>query len=255
MTHIQNVSTASSVSKPGTIRRRTAGVRATMGVLMFGVALPVLALSGCAKHDENNFVVGSIHDKHSSRHPIIIDEREKTLDIPVARDAIDLTQASASAVDGMAYRFRRSASGSITILLPDRSPNKSAARTVGSAVAARLRESGIPDHRIRFFTYDASHHGNAAPVRLSYQAVTAKVEGCGKWKKDLTEVSENKQYHNFGCASQNNLAAIIANPSDLIAPRGMTDIDAERRNTIIEDYRQNGQRIEPRSREAFDLGT
>jgi len=255
MTLIQNVSAASQVNKPGTIRRRSTGVRATMSVLMFGAALPVLALSGCAKHDENHFVVGSVHDKHSSRHPIIIDEREKTLDIPVARDAIDLTPASASAVDGMGYRFRRAASGSITILLPDRSPNKSAARKVGSAVAARLRKNGVPNHRIRFFTYDASQHGNAAPVRLSYQAVTAKVEGCGKWKKDLTEVSENKQYHNFGCASQSNLASIIANPSDLIAPRGMSDIDAERRNAVIGNYRQNGQTIERRPAAEFDIGT
>ncbi|MGI9354637.1 MAG: CpaD family pilus assembly protein [Rhizobiaceae bacterium] len=228
-------------------------VRKTMSVLAFGLALPVLALSSCAKHDENNFVVGSIHDNHTKRHPIIIDEREKTLDIPVARDASDITPASASAVDGVAHRFRRSAGGAITILLPDRSPNEAAARKVGSAAAARLRENGIPDHRIRFFSYDASGHGNAAPVRLSYQAVTAKVEKCGKWPKDLTEVSENKQYNNFGCAQQSNLAAIIANPSDLIAPRGMSDIDAERRNTVIDQYRQQGQEIERRERDVFEL--
>ncbi|MBU2487688.1 MAG: pilus assembly protein CpaD, partial [Alphaproteobacteria bacterium] len=34
--------------------------------------------------------------------------------------------------------------------------------------------------------------------------------------------------------------AQIANPGDLIAPRGMTPIDAERRSTVIEAYRTNG---------------
>ena len=242
-------------AQQGNRRRRSSVARATASVFLLGAALPVLALSGCAKHDENHFVVGSIHDSHTKRHPIIIDEREKTLDIPVARDASDITLASAGAVDGMANSFRRSAGGAITILLPDRSPNEAAARKVGSAAAARLRQNGIPDHRIRFSSYDASNHGNAAPVRLSYQAVTAKVENCGKWTRDLTEVFENKQYHNFGCASQNNLAATVANPSDLIAPRGMTDIDAERRATVIDTYRGQGQRIETRPRDVFDLGS
>ena len=247
MTQIHKTST-----EPTTKRCRSTGARLSSTVLLFGAALPVLALAGCAKHDENHFVVGSVHDSHKSRHPIIIDEREKTLDIPVARDAIGLTAASGSAVEGLARDFRRSASGAVTILLPDRSPNEAAAKKIGSAAAQRLRESGVPGHRIRFFSYDASHHGNAAPVRLSYQAVAAKVEGCGKWPKDLTETSENKQYHNFGCASQNNLAAILANPSDLIAPRGMSDIDAERRGTVIDDYRQQGQEIERRPQRVFE---
>ncbi len=221
--------------------------------MLFGAALPVLALAGCAKHDESNFVVGSVYDGHTKRHPIIIDEKERTLDIPVARDASGLTPASGGAVDGVARGFRRSAAGAVTILLPDKSPNEAAARKVGSAVAARLRENGVPSDRIRFFSYDASNHGNSAPVRLSYQAVAAKVENCGKWPKDLTEVSENKQYHNFGCASQNNLAAVIANPSDLIAPRGMSDVDAARRGVVIDEYRQGGQAIDGRPREVFGL--
>ena len=249
MTNIQTIST-DRLAPPSGKHRRKAAMRA----LIIGAALPVLALSGCAKHDENNFVVGSIHDSHTKRHPIIIDEREKTLDIPVARDAIGLTAASGSAVDGMARGFRRSASGSITVLLPDRSPNQAAAKKIGSAAAQRLRDNGVPGHRIRFFSYDESNHGNAAPVRLSYQAVTAKVDNCGRWPKDLNETSENKQYHNFGCASQNNLAAIVANPSDLIAPRGMSEIDAERRNTVIDEYRERGQQIEQRPRDVFDLG-
>ena len=52
---------------------------------------------------------------------------------------------------------------------------------------------------------------------------------------------ENKQYHNLGCASQNNLAAMIANPADLLAPRGMSEIDAARRATVIDNYRQGNQ--------------
>ena len=84
-----------------------------------------------------------------------------------------------------------------------------------------------------------AEHGISAPIRLSYFAVNANVEACGKWPKDLAGANnDNKNYHNFGCAQQNNLAKMIANPADLLAPRGMSDIDAQRRNEVFKDYRE-----------------
>ena len=68
------------------------------------------------------------------------------------------------------------------------------------------------------------------PFALSFVGVTAMTDQCGQWPEDLMMNSmANKNWHNFGCASQNNLAAQIANPNDLFTPRGETPIDAERR--------------------------
>ncbi|TGS99095.1 pilus assembly protein CpaD, partial [Mesorhizobium sp. M8A.F.Ca.ET.213.01.1.1] len=39
---------------------------------------------------------------------------------------------------------------------------------------------------------------------------------------------------------QNNLAAQMANPADLIGPRKQSDIDAENRGAVIDVYRQRG---------------
>ena len=50
------------------------------------------------------------------------------------------------------------------------------------------------------------------------------------------ENSENKHWANFGCSYQNNLAAQVANPHDLIGPRRPTEIDAEKRGVAIDDY-------------------
>jgi pilus assembly protein CpaD len=50
--------------------------------------------------------------------------------------------------------------------------------------------------------------------------------------------SENRPYHNFGCASQRNLAAMIDNPSDLVQPRPETPAYTARRTTSFERYRQ-----------------
>ena len=52
-----------------------------------------------------------------------------------------------------------------------------------------------------------------------------------------TEGWQNRSYWNFGCASQNNLAAQLDNPMDLVAPRAMTPIDAQNRSKVIQTYR------------------
>ena len=75
-----------------------------------------------------------------------------------------------------------------------------------------------------------------APVRLAYSTVTAQVKGCGQWPADLTESAQSRNYHNFGCASQNNLAQMVANPADLLGPRASGPIEPGRRTTVIGNY-------------------
>ena len=50
--------------------------------------------------------------------------------------------------------------------------------------------------------------------------------------------NENKPYHNFGCATQRNLAAMIDNPADLEQPRPETPAYTTRRNAAFEKYRK-----------------
>ncbi|MEL6743913.1 MAG: CpaD family pilus assembly protein [Pseudomonadota bacterium] len=196
-----------------------------------------LALGGCANHSSQHFAVGTTTDHYKTRHPIIIDEKEQTHDVPVARDSYDLPLSHASAVEGFGDRFLTSASGRILVMIPQGSANQRAARRIADKIVATLEKRGVPSHRVQMVSYDAHQHGATAPVRLSYSAIKASVDGCGKWNKDLAQSGENKNYHNFGCASQNNLAAMIANPADLLGPRGMSSVDAARRENVIKDYR------------------
>jgi type IV pilus biogenesis protein CpaD/CtpE len=66
---------------------------------------------------------------------------------------------------------------------------------------------------------------------------------CGLWPNDLgaapgSDSHLNRPHWNHGCASQHNLAAIVANPNDLLGPRQETEIDAARRQTVISRHRQ-----------------
>ena len=48
--------------------------------------------------------------------------------------------------------------------------------------------------------------------------------------------STTRSYHNFGCAAQQNLAAMVANPADLIRPQPMAPANGARRAKVITDY-------------------
>lgn len=206
--------------------------------LFLATCFPALVLAGCANHSENNFTVGSVQSTYKTKHPIVIDEKAKTLDVPVPSSSYDLPTPAQSSIQGFASDFQGGANGVVTVMVPAGSANEAAARTIAPKVVAVLVSSGIPRRRVRTSSYYASESGSSAPIRLSYTSLQASVEECGKWPEDLAGPnSDNQNYHNFGCAYQNNLAAMVANPADLLGPRGMTPIDAERRNVAIETYR------------------
>ena len=47
----------------------------------------------------------------------------------------------------------------------------------------------------------------------------------------------NRPYWNLGCATQQNLAAMVDNPTDLVQPRGEAPADSGRRSTSYTNYR------------------
>jgi len=116
-----------------------------------------------------------------------------------------------------------------------------AARSVTQQIIEEFAEIGIHRSRITKQAYQASGHGDSATLRMAFSAMTAQVAGeCGKWEENLTHTPDNRNYGNFGCATQSNLATMIANPNDLLGPRGESEIDATRRDTVIKEWRENG---------------
>jgi pilus assembly protein CpaD len=75
-------------------------------------------------------------------------------------------------------------------------------------------------------------------VRIAYNRIVAHTEPCGNWADQLSENSQNRHYGSFGCATQQNFAAMLDNPLDLLYPRGLSPADAARRAQVLDKYRQ-----------------
>lgn len=196
-----------------------------------------IALSGCGTN-RDDLTTGSIPDDYRTRHPITLTEVEHTLDIPIASGDRQLTVGLSDSVAGFAADYLSSSSGSLQILVPHGSPNAAAAANMRKQIRQVLTGRGVPAPRIIETSYQAGAEGDAAPVRLSYMAITAVTNPCGQWPEDLQDNTfSNKNWQNFGCATQANLAAQVANPMDLVTPRAQAPIDATRRSTVIGLYR------------------
>ena len=214
-----------------TVRLAAPPPRLGGALLLLGAAI----LAGCA--DRHSVDVGSIPDDYRTRHPIVVDEDEALLEIPVTSSEIRLPLASRNRVEDFGRRFRASKSAAIRVLVPAGSSNEHAARLASRDVLAVLRQARIPGDRILLQPYEAGGRTGAVPIRLSFSTLVAKTGACGRWPDQLADTEQNRNYFNFGCASQQNLAAQIADPRDLLGPRGEGPIDAARRTDMLEKYR------------------
>jgi pilus assembly protein CpaD len=120
---------------------------------------------------------------------------------------------------------------------PSGSPNQVAAAGIAVQAENVLRGMGIDPRMISYRVYRAGSDERVAPVRLAYNHVAATTAPCGPWPDLATQTEFNRHYESYGCASQQNLAAMIDNPLDLLYPRGMPPADAARRADVLQKYR------------------
>jgi pilus assembly protein CpaD len=75
-------------------------------------------------------------------------------------------------------------------------------------------------------------------VRVVVTRTRASVPGCPNWSRASSPNFSNEMMSNFGCAVSGNMAAMVANPSDLVSgrePSGISDVVLS--NKAIESFR------------------
>jgi pilus assembly protein CpaD len=141
-----------------------------------------------------------------------------------------------------AAEWRREATGGILIDVPAGTSNADSAASAARDVRGILTAAGVPADAIQLRQGRPQSPGKLVTLRLHYPRVMADAGPCGLWPHDLgptydREHFENRQYWNFGCAQQRNLAAMVENPADLVQPRSDVPPYTGRRNTVLEKYR------------------
>lgn len=76
-------------------------------------------------------------------------------------------------------------------------------------------------------------------VRVVVARTNASVPGCPNWSKASTPNFDNAAMSNFGCGVNSNMAAMIANPQDLVSGREGSGVgDTITASKAVEQYRK-----------------
>lgn len=197
----------------------------------------VTALAGCNSTTATSDVDLTPYD-YRLRHPILISDEPEVFKIPVGMKGPALSPEIETALYDFVIDYQTSGTGGITIQPPTGSGNEMAAAETGRAVHYALVNAGVPRSSITVAPYFAGDYGKPAPLQISFLKVKATTPTCGIWPEVHPATGSNAQPHNFGCAAQQNLAAMVANPADLIRPRELAPANGARRAKVITDYSQ-----------------
>jgi pilus assembly protein CpaD len=220
-------------------RMMVAGRRASAFRLAL-MAASALTLVGCYTAPQE-VVVGNVASDVRQRHPIVIKEGPRTVDLFIGEKRGTLNGSQRAEVLSFAAEWRREATGGILIDVPAGTSNASAAASAAREVRAILSAAGVPADAMQQREIRPHSPSKLATLRLHYPRVMADVGPCGLWPHDLgptydREHLENRQYWNFGCAQQRNLAAMVDNPADLVQPRSEVPPYNGRRTSVLEKY-------------------
>lgn len=201
-----------------------------------------IVLGGC--NTIQNDVVASVPDDYRQRHPIAIQEADQSIVVFIGHGRGGLSASQRADVIGLAQAWRREATGAIVADVPVDTPNAAASADAFREIKSLLMAAGVPARGITVHHYRPDDPRLLAAIRLDYPRIAAVAGPCGLWPEDLgpsiddPRYSENKDYYNFGCATQRNLAAMIDNPADLVQPRPETPAYTARRSEGFEKYRK-----------------
>jgi pilus assembly protein CpaD len=208
---------------------------------LIGIAV---ALSACKTTGDPVVTTGSFPDDYRLRHPIAIQEADRSVIVFVGRGRGGLSAAQRVDVTGMAQTWLKEGTGGISIDMPVDTPNARAAADTLREIQATLAAVGVPPRGVAVRQYRPEDPRHMAAIRLTYPKITATAGPCGLWPEDLGPsvnnkgYFDNKPYYNFGCANQRNLASMVDNPSDLVQPREETPAYTPRRNIAFDKYRK-----------------
>ena len=211
--------------------------------LIAGTLVGLAVALGACKH-ANQELTASVPDDYRQRHPIAIQEADQSVVIFVGHARGGLSASQRADVVGLAQTWLREGTGAISADLPVATPNARAAADSFREIQALLAAAGVPPRGIVVRRYHPDDPRQMATIRLNYPKISAVAGPCGLWPEDLgpsiknKSYFENKQYYNFGCANQRNLAAMVDNPSDLVQPRPETPAYTARRTAAFEKYRK-----------------
>ena len=164
-------------------------------------------------------------DDPVANHPILVQPSSQSMKLGASPAPADMARLDAFVSDYQVH-------GNGKILIS--APQSAAAGAEVSRIADHINALGVSRDQILVTGRDAGP--GDAQIELNYVSYQANAAPCGDWSENLAFTLDNKTSANLGCSVQHNMAAMVADPRDLMGPSTMGGADANRRTTVITNY-------------------
>jgi pilus assembly protein CpaD len=197
-------------------------------LLRAAALMSVLIAGSCSTaRDDGNFV----SEDGAANHPIAVEPTYQELKVQFGGGPAGMTPDDAMKFDAFLADYRAHGNGSLGISVPNGAPSRAAI----TYFAERAAATGISRDKILVSSHDVAN--NDWRVDVSYISYSARAEACNRdWSDDLAFTMDNRTPANFGCSIQHNIAAMVANPRDLLGPGPMGPVSTARRATVMDHY-------------------
>ena len=186
----------------------------------------LLALAACELASND----ASFETEVGRRHPIVV--TSETVRMPVFVTAGGLAEIDRERLAQFVDDFLRAGGGVLEVAAPLADGRERAVAQASLVREAAMRRGARPYEVQMRLTDDPA----GAPLVVSYQKYAAQGPDCSDFARSPVN-ERNAPHSNFGCAYQNNVAAMVANPADLLRQRQEEPPDAARRSVVVESYR------------------
>ena len=195
-----------------------------------GLSLAAVLMAGsCAVPVTNG--ASSIMEDGAANHPIMVEPSYQSIKLYYSpADPGGISPTDQGRFDSFIASYEQHGNGAIAVSAPAGVNS----RAMIGFFAQRINDMGVPKNRIIVASHDTPDGDQR--VEINYVSYEAHTDKCGDWSENLAFTADNLTPKNFGCSVQQNIAAQIADPRDLISPRPMDDSDAARRTTAIANY-------------------
>jgi len=207
--------------------------------LLVGAAFAgILVLTGCQSDGPPNNVPAEYFTGTTlDRHEIGVKQHTEYLEVALDPRDTQLRVSELVKVRDFLDAYTDVGHGPLVISMPKDGENPQLAVGAVAEVRQLAWEAGVGYEDLLGAAYDVEGR-SSTPLIMAYKTYKAVAPKCPSLAQiDVTNAVSNSDLPSLGCAIRTNMAAMIAEPSDLLGDRDLEDGDLVRRGQQLELWR------------------
>ena len=212
-------------------KQRTLLASAMFGTLIFAAGCQS---NGAPSHVPVEYFTGTSLD----RHEIGVTQHTEYLEVKLDPRDTQIRLGEASKVRLFLDQYADVGHGPLVVSMPKHAENPQLAVGAVSEIRQMAWEAGISYESMLGAAYDASSRAQT-PIVMAFKTYKAVAPECQSLAElDIADATSNNDLPTLGCAIRTNMAAMIAEPADLLGGRELSEGDKVRRGAQLTLWQQ-----------------